>query len=152
MIEILVVSVTDDNFTPLHLAAALYLPCVCHSLLDDKVDLHLKSVWGSPLEFATAGPTFFDDTETSHFGSVLNSHFGLDRAIAVKDKLATMELLVGAGTEPTYSRSRLGTNLLDLSFRFAAETRDLSGATKLMSLGVKLGPQSPHSFRICIDS
>ncbi len=149
-IEFCVDGVTDVNFSPLHLAAALHLPNICQFLIDDEVDVNLKSVWGSPLEFATAGPHLFETEKLIYLRT--RSRFGLDQPKGVKDQLATMELLVGAGADPTYSRSRRGTNLLDLSFEYAGYSHDLSGTTKLLSLGLELGTKNSDSFRRCMAS
>lgn len=138
----------------MHLAAALYIPRICQSLLDDKLDLNHKSAWGSPLEFATASLAVFFNIEELFDDEVYGENWLLELDLgsdtASKNKVETLELLIGAGAAVTNSSSQLGTNLLDLSFVFAAMSYDLSASTNLMSLGVELGKENPDSFRTCM--
>lgn len=150
-VEFCVRGITDDCFSPLHLAAALALPQICQSLLENESDLNHNSAWGSPLELATASVTGFCEIENGlwHIDREWCDDLALHSDTALKDKMATMELLVRAGAAVTASRSQQGFNLLDLSFVFAAASHDISASTKLMSLGVKLGQKNPESFKMC---
>lgn len=148
-------SITDDCFSPLHLAAALAIPKICQSILDDDSDCNRISVWGSPLELATAGLAgfyehFWDSNRLwSDHGWCENLDLNSDTAL--KDKVATIELLVCAGAAKTISRLQPGLNLLDLSFLFAAASSDISASTKLVSLGVEPSSNSPDSFSKCMN-
>lgn len=148
-IKFIVDGVTDEFFSPLHLAAGFHIPHICQFLLDNKMDPNHQSAWGSPLEFATASVAavslFENDLESMLLFLELNTD------IALKNKLTTLELLIGAGAALNTSFLNLGLNLLDLSFRLAEESLDLSASTKLMSLGVELGPNNPDSLGGCMS-
>ena len=155
-LESYVRGVTDDHFSPLHLAAALYMPEICKSLLDNKIDLNQKSAWGSPLELVTASLTAFCKTKKVRnymltWGHAWCEDLNLLSDIALDNRPATIELLVDAGAAVTNSSSQLNPNLLNSSFNLASLFLDLSATTKLMSLGVEPCPKSPDNFRRCMD-
>lgn len=159
-LESYVRGVTDDYFSPLHLAAALYIPEICKTLLDKKLDLNHNSAWGSPLELVTAGLAAFSKIsemedkirDAAQFHTDWCRALGLRSDTALENRLTTIELLVGAGAEVTNSSSEPRSNLLDLSFILAVVFLDLSATTKFMSLGVKPGPKSPDSFSSCMSA
>ncbi|KAF2811526.1 ankyrin [Mytilinidion resinicola] len=149
-------SVTEDFFSPLHLAAALHIPEICKSLIADQSDLNHNSAWGSPLQLATASLAAFwkteDQKESSPHGNLWCEELNLRSDTARKNRLETIELLVGAGAVVTNSASQVGSNLLDLSFLLAGVFLDLSATNKLMSLGVVPGPTSLDSFGRCMST
>ena len=154
-LESYVRGVTDDYFSPLHLAAALYIPEICKSLLDNKSDLKHNSAWGSLLELVTAGIAAFSKIEgrIRDAASIKRCRdVGLWSDTASENRLTTIELLMGAGAAVTDSSPEPGSNLLDSSFILAAVFLDLSATTKFMSLGVEPGPKSPDSFSCCMSS
>lgn len=149
--------VTDDYFSPLHLAAVIFIPEICKSLLDNKLDINHNSAWGSPLELVTASLAAFSKTK-NEIKNVLDIHRGWCRELnlwsdtALENRLTTIGLLVGAGAAVTNSSSESGSNLLDWSFILAIVFLDLSASTKFISLGVEPGPTSLDSFRECMSN
>ena len=156
-LEMYVRNVTDNNFSPIHLAAALYIPVICMPLLDNKLELKKTSAWGSPLELVTAGIASFCKIEENfkyndHLYYSLCRDLVLRSKTALENKIEVIELLVGAGVALNNSSSQPELNLLDLSFQNAVVLLDLSASTKLMSLGVEPGPTSLDSFRKCMST
>lgn len=149
-------SVSNGNFSPLHLAAAFGIPGICTFLLDDKSDLNLSCAWGSPLELVTASFTSFYELpakEIWDLGHCWRFDLGPFHLTALENRSTAIELLVRAGAEVTSSPSRPASYLLDSSFLLASISFDLSPVTKILSLGVELGPESGYeSFMVCMES
>lgn len=151
--------IQDSYFSPLHLAAALAFPQICQSLLDGNPDVNRNSACGSPLDLATVGLESFCGIDIAFQKMNVNGwnnqnrceRLSLGSSTAMKDRIATMELLVCAGATVTTSWSQLGLSLLDLSFLFAASSFDLSVSTKLISIGVEPSSRSPDIFTHCMS-
>ena len=147
--------VTDDCFSPLHMAAILNIPQVCQFLLNDKSDLNHISAWGSPLELATGSLCKLERMDEMEFNASVDSGWcellQLDSDTALKDRIATMELLISAGATVTNS-SQLKSSLLDLSFLFAAVSYDISASTKIMSFGMEISLISLRYFLQCMTA
>ncbi|KAK8012874.1 hypothetical protein PG991_010249 [Apiospora marii] len=60
--ERIVAILTDTNFTPLHLAAALSMPEICSYLLEHDLNANLKSLVGNPMQCAVQGLLAFHDS------------------------------------------------------------------------------------------
>ncbi|PGH32757.1 hypothetical protein GX50_04472 [[Emmonsia] crescens] len=118
------------------MAAALYIPEICKSLLKD----NLSAFWRIECEVA--------DIRRTHYNWC--RELNLLSTTASANRLETIELLVGAGALVTDPPQQVKLNLLDSSFLLVTVFLGLSATTKLMALGAQPGSASPDSFSRCM--
>ncbi|KAJ3538616.1 hypothetical protein NM208_g5829 [Fusarium decemcellulare] len=92
-------AVLRSDFTPLHMAAALWMPDLCRHLLNEGADPSLRSKFGSPLHCAIGGLSVFteqpDSIETDGFFAARNLPPRFVRRAAQRQ---TVQLLLEAGS------------------------------------------------------
>lgn len=91
-------AVVRPDFTPLHLAAALWMPGLCRQLLKEGANPSLRSKFGTPLHCAMGGLLVFTEHDKpvekkGEFYEVLPSRF--ERRDVRRE---TVQLLLGAGS------------------------------------------------------
>lgn len=146
----------DRKFTTLHMAAALSLPMICSSLIDQGAGIDQRSSFGTPLQCAVQrlylSNDDFGDSDNLHSIIPYDTHSywqGQDDVTEFGTE-NTIRLLLrsGASRVTACSSPFQGQNLMTVALRVAFQMKNVCAAATLVEAGYSLEDNDLEQFTI----